>query len=128
MKAKFLPSPGAVLAFIALVVVLGGTAYAVNSRDLGPLKLRSGKVIDRDTTAGDGVFNPAFGHAECKRGEQLISGGVRARNLPPSGSLRIALRDSGPVPKKRQWFASWQSDEGGQARANFVVFAYCLVR
>lgn len=144
MKAKLpVPSPATVIALLALFVALGGTAYglsrnsvksrhitpsAVRAGDLAPLKLRTARVRDLDTTAGDGVFNVASGHAQCKRGEQLISGGVRARSTPTSGPLRIAVVDSGPVPKQRQWFVTMHSDLGGTARQQFVVFAYCLVR
>jgi hypothetical protein len=40
----------------------------------------------------------------------------------------ISMVESGPVPKFRQWFVSLNSDLGGGARKDFVVFAYCQAR
>jgi hypothetical protein len=98
MKTKLRPpSPGTVIALLALFMALGGTAYgltrnsvrssdiapnAVRASDLGPMKLRAGKIRDFDQTAGDGEFAFAGGRARCKRGEQLISGGLRYRRPP----------------------------------------------
>lgn len=138
-----IPSPATILAIIALFVALGGTAFAISrnsigtreikpraiqAKNLGPMKLRWGRVVDFDTTAGDGQFNIASGQAQCRRGERLISGGVRSRRSPESGPLKVALIDSGPVTKKRQWFATMHSDLGGAARKRFIVFAYCLTK
>ena len=142
-KQRRIPSPATLIAIMALFVALGGTAYgvtrnsigthqikphAVQAKNLGPMKLRWGKVRDFDNTAGDGQFNIASGQAQCRRGERLISGGVRARQSPDSGPLRMAMIDSGPVTRRRQWFVSMHSDLGGAARKQFVVFAYCLLR
>ena len=142
MRAR--PSPAMIVAIVSLFVALGGTAAAftlgrdsvrsvnlapgaVQAGDLGRLTLRSGKIVDGDTTADDGSFNPATGHADCKRGERLISGGLRLRS---SGGVfpgqHVSMVESGPVPKQRQWFVTMNSDLGGAARKDFVVFAYCL--
>jgi hypothetical protein len=145
MKTKFSPlSPAMIVALVSLFVALGGSALAyglgrnsvhsvnlapgaVRSPDLGKLTLRSGKLVDGDTTADDGNFNPATGHADCKRGERLISGGLRLRG---SGGVfpgqHVSMVESGPVPKLRRWFVTLNSDLGGAARKDFVVFAYCL--
>jgi hypothetical protein len=138
---RSIPSPATIIAIVALFVALGGTAYAIgrnsvgthqikpraiHAKNLGPTQLRWGKLQDTDTTAGDGQFNTAFGHAQCRRGERLISGGLRARRSPNSGPLQIAMTSSGPVIRKRQWFVTMHSDLGGAARKNFLVFAYCL--
>ncbi len=139
MNTKLRPSPAMVVALIALFVALGGSAVgyglgresgatAQNSRrHHTSYRLRAGKIIDGDTTPGDGSFNYAVGHAFCKHGERLISGGVRLR-----GGLggvfpgqHVALVDSGPVPKQREWAVTLSSDLGGAARQRFVVFAYC---
>jgi hypothetical protein len=138
------PSPAMIVALVSLFVALGGTAAAftlgrnsvhsvniapgaVRASDLGKLTLRTGKIVDGDTTADDGAFNLARGHADCKRGERLISGGLRLRN---SGGVfpgqHVSMVESGPVPKQRQWFVTLNSDLGGAARKDFVVFAYCL--
>jgi hypothetical protein len=135
-----------VISLLALFVALGGSALAFNlgrnsvhsrqiapgavrAGDLGGLKLRSGQISDRDTTAGDGVFNFAVGHAQCKAGEKLVSGGVRLRE---TGGVfpghHASIVDSAPVPKQREWAVTLNSDLGGAARTDFVVFAYCLAR
>lgn len=138
-----IPSPATILAIMALFVALGGIAFAVTrnsigtreikphaiqAKNLGPMKLRWGKVRDFDTTASDGQYDIASGHAQCRRGERLISGGVRTRNSPEAGPLKVAMVDSGPVTRKRQWFVTMNSDLGGKARRDFIVFAYCLAR
>jgi hypothetical protein len=89
---------------------------------------RWGRLRDFDTTAGDGQFDIASDQAQCRRGERLISGGVRARRSPDAGPLRVALVDSGPVTRQRQWFVTMNSDLGGAACKRFVVFAYCLAK
>jgi hypothetical protein len=144
MKTKLRPSPAMVVAMIALFVALGGSAFAyglgrnsvhsvniapgaVRAGNLGKLSLRAGKIVDTDTTAGDGAFNPAFGHARCKQGERLISGGLR---LHSGGGVfpgqHVSMVESGPVPKQREWAVTMNSDLGGAARQDFTVFAYCL--
>jgi hypothetical protein len=141
MKIKLhRPSPAMVVALLALFIALGGSALgygfgreSVNQTALISAQhharyiLRSGKIVDTDTTAHDGVFNEAFGHAQCKRGERLISGGLRLRGGPGSvfPGQNVSMVESGPVPKFRQWFVSFNSDLGGAARKDFVVFAYC---
>jgi hypothetical protein len=144
MKIKFhRPSPAMVVASIALFIALGGSALgyglgrqsadsaaSASARHHARYTLRAGKIVDRDTTAHDGVFNEAFGHAQCRHGERLISGGLRLRS--GSGGVlpgqNVSMVESGPVPKLRQWVVTMNSDLGGAARADFVVFAYCLAR
>lgn len=142
MKIKLhRPSPAMVVALLALFVALGGSALGYGLGREGPqasasnrhharYRLRAGKIVDRDTTAHDGAFNEAFGHARCKRGERLISGGLRLRSgeggvLP---GQNVSMVESGPVPKLREWVVTMNSDLGGAARRDFVVFAYCLAR
>lgn len=139
------PSASMVVAAIALFVALGGSALAyslgrnsvhsaniapgaVRASDLGQLNLRSGKIVDTDTTAGDGSFNNAQGHASCKKGEKLISGGLRLRAGNVFPGQHVSMVESGPVPKQREWAVALNSDLGGAARQDFVVFAYCLSR
>jgi hypothetical protein len=134
MKIKLRrPSPAMVVALVALFATLGGSALGLgrdNTRARAGnarFTLRAGKVVDTDTTAHDGVFNRAYGHAQCRRGERLISGGLRLRSGPGSvfPGHNVSMVESGPVPKFRQWFVSLNSDLGGAARQDFVVFAYC---
>jgi hypothetical protein len=128
------PSPATAIALLALFVALGGTAYglarnSVGARELDTVKLRSAKIHDTDTTAADGVFNLAHGRAHCKRGEQLISGGVRLRDIGEVfPGQRISLVETAPIPRRRQWAVVLNSDLGGAARDKLVVFAVCLAR
>jgi hypothetical protein len=134
------PSPAMVVALIALFLALGdsalgyglgrestGSSASASARHHTRYTLRAGKIIDRDTTGHDGAFNEAFGHARCKRGERLISGGLRLRS--GSGGVlpgqNVSMVESGPVPKLREWAVTMNSDLGGLARKDFVVFAYC---
>ena len=147
MKAKaHRPSASMAVALLALFVSLGGTAIAyglgrdsvhseniapgaITAGALGKLNLRLGKIHDYDTTADDGIFNVASGHAQCRRGERLISGGLRLRKVGGGfPGQHVSMVDSGPVPKLRQWYVTLNSDLGGAARQDFVVFAYCLGR
>ncbi len=139
------PSPAMAVALLALLFSLAGTASAfvlgrnsvhssniapkaVRASDLGPITLRSGKVRDTDGAAGDGQFNLAFGEARCKAGERVIGGGTRALRAPQSGPIEIDLVQEGMIPKKNEYGALWNSDLGGAARQDEVVFAYCLGR
>jgi len=134
MKIKIArPSPAMILAMVALFVSLGGSALAVSggeekatsSAKRGKLSLRFGKLVDRDTTPLDGSFNFATGHATCNRGERVISGGIRQIAGGAGAISRIWTVESGPVPAKRGWYVSMNSDLGGAARSDFVVVANC---
>jgi hypothetical protein len=132
------PSPAMAVAMIALFAAIGGSAVAMSPRNngatpsraeraggIGKLTLRFGKLVDRDTTASDGSFNPAFGHAICKKGERVISGGIRQIAGGAGVIPHIWTVESGPVPSKRGWYVSMNSDLGGAARSDFVVVASC---
>jgi hypothetical protein len=122
-----------VVAMLALFASLGGTALAVSgsehkatsSAKRGKLSLRFGKILDRDTTPFDGSFNFAVGHAICKKGERVISGGIRQIAGGAGVISHIWTVESGPVPSKRGWYASMNSDLGGAARSDFLVVANC---
>jgi hypothetical protein len=118
---------------LVAVFALSGSALAYSgqtsaqSAHHGKIKLRFGKFVDTDTTANDGSFNYAHGHANCKHGERLISGGLRWHH----GSItaitgHFAMVESGPV--KREWRVTASSDMGGAARQDFLVVASCEVR
>lgn len=125
-------SPSMAIAMIALFVALTGNAVAfqlgrnsVGARELANPVLRFGKLHDTDTTAGDGQFNEATGHAKCKRGETLLGGGVRLRaggDVAP----HAWVVESAPQLSARQMNARVSSDLGGAARKDFVVVASCL--
>jgi hypothetical protein len=146
MKIKLRrPSPAMAVALAALFLAVGGNvvAYglgrnsvhsrdiaprAVKASDLGPLQLRrSGPILDLDTTAHDGIYAEAGGHAKCKRGERLITGGSEATNgKAVSPYMRVV--DEGPSPIEQAWRVRWASDLGGAAGQSFVVVALCLTR
>ncbi|HVC07003.1 MAG TPA: hypothetical protein VND98_05400 [Solirubrobacterales bacterium] len=133
MKIK-LSRCSAVLVVAAIVMlVLGGSAFAqsgptaTRSAHHGKIEYRFGKIVDTDTTANDGQFNYAHGHANCKHGERLISGGLRWHH----GSIttivgHFQMVASGPI--KREWAVTASSDMGGAARADFLVVATCEIR
>jgi hypothetical protein len=123
-----------VVAVVALVAALGGTAFAfqlgrnsVHAAQLATFKLRFGKVVDRDTTPFDGSVAFAFGHANCKKGEQIIGGGVRQRaGSEQSTAGHVSQVEGGAIPDRREYKAKMISDLGGAARRDFVVYAMCL--
>jgi hypothetical protein len=134
------PSPAMIVALAALFAALSANAFSFGSgrgasadavahisADHARYTLRAGKIIDTDITAHDGVFSYAKGHARCRRGERLISGGLRLRSgSEPFVAQHASLIESGPVPRLREWVVTMNSDLGGAARKDFVVFAYCL--
>jgi len=129
------PSPAMAVAMIALFIALGGTAFAFSSNSSnsaadraggrGKLTLRFGKLVDTDSTQFDGSFNYAAGHATCKKGERVISGGVRQIAGGAGVISHIWTVESEPIPKKRGWYISMNSDLGGAARKDFLAVANC---
>jgi hypothetical protein len=128
------PSPAMAVALLALFIALGGSAFAFSNGRAdtaeraggrGKLTLRFGKLFDSDTTPADGSFSYAIGHAICKKGERVISGGVREIKNSGSDERHIWMVESGPVPKKRGWYVQMSSDLGGAARKDFAVVATC---
>lgn len=128
------PSPAMVVAVISLFVALGGSAFAYNlgrhsvhSVNLAKLKVRTGKLIDRDTTAYDGSPAAAFGSAKCKRGEKLIEGGYQQRSGSEASVVgHVSTIAAGPIPSERAFAVRMSSDLGGAARDDFLVIALCL--
>ena len=121
---------------IALFIALGGTAFAFSSNSgsstadraaggRGGLTLRFGKLVDTDSTQFDGSFNYAAGHATCKKGERVISGGLRQIAGGAGVISHIWTVESEPIPKKRGWYVSMNSDLGGAARKDFLAVANC---
>jgi hypothetical protein len=137
MKLRILhPSPAMAVAMIALFAALGGTAFAFSNNSgipptadraggRGKLTLRFGKLVDTDSAQFDGSFNYAAGHATCNKGERVISGGVRQAAGGAGVISHIWTVESGPIPKKRGWYISMNSDLGGAARKDFLVVATC---
>jgi hypothetical protein len=129
------PSPAMAVALVALFIALGGTAFAFSSKSSnsaadraggrGKLTLRFGRLVDTDSTQFDGSFNYAAGHATCKKGERVISGGVRQIAGGAGVISHIWTVESGAVPKKRGWYVSMNSDLGGAARKDFLIVVNC---
>ena len=130
MKIKLSRRSAVVVVAAIAMLALGGSALArsgptaTSSAHHGKIKYRFGKVVDTDTTANDGQFNYAHGHANCKHGERLISGGLRWNHGSISAIVgHFQTVASGPI--KREWSVTASSDMGGAARADFVVVATC---
>lgn len=133
MKIKIQRVLAALVVTLVAMFVLGGSALASSGQTSaraahhGKIKLRFGKLVDTDTTAGDGVFNYAKGHANCKRGERLISGGLRLHRGNISVIIgHFAIVESGPF--RREWVVTASSDLGGAARQSYLVVASCELR
>jgi hypothetical protein len=133
MKIKLSRRSAVMVVAAIAMLVLGGSALArsgptaTSSAHHGKIQYRFGKIVDTDTTANDGQFNYAHGHANCKHNERLISGGLRLHH----GSITAVVGHfqtvaSGPI--KREWVVTASSDMGGAARADFVVVAACETR
>jgi hypothetical protein len=134
------PSPALVISVIALCVALAGTAGAlpgrnsvksndiargaVRARDLGGVAVRTEPIRDVDSVANDGIWTPSANSAACRRGERLISGGVRTGGFPAPAS--VVVSQSEPRESKRLWVVSIASDAGGAA--HHAAVAMCLKR
>ena len=133
MKIKLSRRSAVVVVAAIVMLVLGGSALAqsgptaTSSAHHGKIKYRFGKIVDTDTTANDGQFNYAHGHANCKHNERLISGGLRWNHGSITAIVgHFQMVASGPI--KREWSVTASSDMGGAARADFVVVATCETR
>ncbi len=130
MKIKPRRRPTVVVVAAIVTLVLGGSTLAqsgqaaARSSHHGKIKLRFGKIVDTDTTANDGQFNYAHGHANCKHGERLISGGLRWHHGSITAIIgHFQMVESGPF--KGEWRVTASSDMGGAAREDFIVVASC---
>ena len=115
------PSPSMVVACLALILALTGTAVAaigsnsVGANELGAVKLRSKEKaipVDEFTRAA----------AKCKRGEQLLGGGATLPGADPAE--RPSIEQSGPVSKSK-WVAVGANDDS-LLEATIRVTAICL--
>ena len=133
MKINLHRLPTALAVSLVAIFALGGSAPAYSGQASaknthhGKIKLRFGKIVDTDTTAADGLFNVARGHANCKHSERLIAGGLRLHKGSPSAIVgHFSIVESGPFG--REWVVTASSDLGGAARQDFLVVASCEVR
>lgn len=133
MKIKLSRRSAVVIVAATAMLVLAGSALAESGQTAarvshhGKINYRFGKIVDTDTTANDGQFNYAHGHANCKRSERLISGGLRLHHGNITAVIgHFQMVASGPI--KREWSVTASSDMGGAARADFVVVATCETR
>ena len=103
-------------------------ALAQSSKRRQGRVVRTGRIVDTDTTYGDGVFQIATGKAFCKRNEQVVSGGLRIVNVSGlfGGPARTMPGESAPILKRPAgWSVAFGSDLGGQARRIFRVVVVC---
>ncbi|HEX5716045.1 MAG TPA: hypothetical protein VF179_07800 [Thermoanaerobaculia bacterium] len=63
--------------------------------------------------------------SDLQKGERVISGGIRQIAGGAGVISHIWAVESGPVPSKRGWYMSMNSDLGGAARSDFVVVVNC---
>lgn len=149
------PSPALVVSIIALVVATAGTTYAltvpkksvgtkqlkakaVTAKKLGATVRRSIDVTVRDGLASPPVSGGALGHAGCRRGERLISGGAK---LIPDQVPDVPINASYPGPESiapithgeivesgydQVWTASAHNPYGGSGPVTMRIFAICL--
>src|SRR5436305_2692914 len=97
---------------------------ALASKRGGSRAVRTGKIIDTDTTYGDGVFQVASGRAYCKHGEQVVTGGLQivSDSVLFGGPARTSVGESAPYLRKPGgWSVAFGSDLGGGARHDFRV-------
>lgn len=117
------PSPSLVIAILALMVAIGGTAYAaskVGGKDLKSLKVRSNELTLQPGAEG-GV------RANCKRGERYVSGGWDA--TPANAPLpALNITTAGPTvgaARNPRGFELIAANTGAQ-QAFVSVNALCL--
>src|SRR5262245_14871254 len=92
MRKRHLPSPGTVIAAIALIIALGGTAYAVKlkSNSVGPKQLKTNAV--KTKKIADGAVSTA----------KLANGGVTSAKLADGGVTSAKLADGAVTRSKLQ--------------------------
>ena len=115
---------------VVAIVALAGLMFA-SIAQAGGLTVRTGKIIDGDTTYGDGVFQPATGKAFCKGNERVVSGGLRIVSTAGlfGGPARTMPGEDAPILKRPSgWSVAFGSDLGGLARKDFRVVVVCQRR
>ncbi len=93
----------------------------------GKVTLRTGKVTDSDTTAGDGSYSIASGIAKCRRGERVLSGWGVLKSTAGlfGGATKVSEVVSQKVPKQNGWKVVWNSDLGGDGGSLLQVVVEC---
>ena len=149
---SYRPSSGTVIAIIALIAAIGGTAYA--AKKIGTKQLANGAVTSKKIKNGavggsklgnvivrnvtvtilDGGVGSAI--AACSGSEKMIGGG--ARFVHSLGATDLHLIGSGPqktttddaAPDQGGALAAWRgsggNDAGGTGNFPLTVFAICL--
>jgi hypothetical protein len=93
----------------------------------GKITLRTGKVTDRDTIAGDGKYSIASGIAKCRPGERVLSGWGALRSTAGlfGGAAKVSEVVSQKLPKQNGWKVVWNSDLGGDGGSLLEVVVEC---
>lgn len=129
-RAAFLAVPLLLLVAFATLAQAPATGQAA-SRHKAKRVVRTGRIVDRDTTLGDNVFEPATGRAFCKHNETVITGGLRIVSVAGlfGGPARTMPGESAPILKRPAgWSVTFGSDLGGLARKDFRVIVVCQRR
>ena len=121
------PSPAFVLAIIALVVALGGTAFAIQNNSVGANKLK--QYVKRENTKSFSG-NSALVSAKCKPRERFISGspGTAGSTLLSDVAVKGAyfLFKSGKPNKVNGMVVRAQKEGGGAGNRIAGVQIICL--
>jgi hypothetical protein len=112
----------------AIILGTSGGAAAAGHRHHHKRTVRTGRIVDTDTTYGDGVFQVATGRALCRHGEKVVNGGLQIVSTQGlfGGPPRIEGVESAPYMKSPGgWSVAFGSDLGGLARHDLRVVVTC---
>lgn len=125
---KKLVSPATVIATLALMVAIGGSAYALSKNSVGAKEL--GKVVVRAKSETVGSGNGATIVKPCRKGEELLSGGAgwKATSGILLGYNNMDINRSYPTGNKggREWLVTGHNETAGNR--DLIVYVRCLQR
>jgi len=117
---KVRPSPGLVVACLALLVALGGTSWAATNR-LQSTSPKGWVIVSKAS-----VMDSASSHsvtANCPSGKEVLGGGFRQNNsgLPAP----IVVQYSGPLGSSREWDVYGYEDSPYGGNWQVIAWAIC---
>lgn len=121
------PSAAMIVAIVALVAALGGTAIAGNKIGLGQLSSKAQKKtvgvgpLTYVTSTQQATGPEQTVSASCPSGTQVIGGGIKLSNPNVTGNTSFVL-DSHPSSSPVGWVGKVFFDNGGQSA---TVTAIC---
>lgn len=116
------PSPAMVVALLALLFALAGTAFAIGNNSVGADQLAKVKQRSKEVAVPGGEHVAV--RVKCKKGEELLGGGATLPGANPEE--RPSIEQSGPVGP-RKWFAAAANDDSLE-EATIRVTVICLSR